>query len=137
MRAALLIVGCAILITGCLMVAWGSGWGIIPALVGLYVVIPLAAGAATRAILVKQGGGTLTLTAASSHLGGTTVSAGTLFLRHAGATGSDDGQVIVQSGGTLRLDGGLATTAQQQITLAGAGVGAQLRSVRLDQAARC
>ena len=46
MRAALLIVGCAILITGCLMVAWGSGWGIIPALVGLYVVmrVDLASG---------------------------------------------------------------------------------------------
>jgi hypothetical protein len=46
MRAALLIVGCMLLITGGLMVAWGSAWGIIPALVGLYVVmrIDLASG---------------------------------------------------------------------------------------------
>ena len=46
MKIIMLVLGCCLLITGCLMVAWGSAWGIIPALVGMYIVmrIDLASG---------------------------------------------------------------------------------------------
>ncbi len=43
--------------------------------------------------LEKSGAGTLTLTAANTYAGGTTVSAGTLQIGHAGATGSVTGNI--------------------------------------------
>ena len=50
MKTMLLVLGCCLLITGCLMVAWGAWYGILPALVGLYMVmrIDLSSGVRER-----------------------------------------------------------------------------------------
>ena len=57
--------------------------------------------------LVKQGEGTLVLSAANTHSGGTVVEQGTLVVRNPAALGS--GVVEVRSGAKLVLDGGGST----------------------------
>ncbi|MDX2186227.1 MAG: autotransporter-associated beta strand repeat-containing protein, partial [Opitutaceae bacterium] len=54
--------------------------------------------------LVKQGGGTLTLTGANTFTGGTTVEAGTLNLGGGGASGSVAGDLVVNTGATATFD---------------------------------
>jgi autotransporter-associated beta strand protein len=51
--------------------------------------------------MIKAGAGTLTLTGASSHLGGTTVAAGTMDTT-GGGTLADDGAIAVANGATFR-----------------------------------
>ena len=66
--------------------------------------------------LVKSGEGTLVVTRASSHAGGTHVEAGTLYIRHIAGLGS--GPVSVASGATVVLDVGFATVGMGKLTLA-------------------
>jgi fibronectin-binding autotransporter adhesin len=55
--------------------------------------------------LIRKGSGTLTLTAANTYSGGTTVNGGTLLLSGNGAATSSSG-FAVQTGGVLKLDNG-------------------------------
>ena len=66
--------------------------------------------------LVKSGEGTLVVTRASSHAGGTHVEAGTLYIRH--ITGLGSGPVSVASGATVVLDVGFASVGMGKLTLA-------------------
>jgi autotransporter-associated beta strand protein len=66
--------------------------------------------------LVKSGEGTLVVTRASSHAGGTFVEAGTLYIRHVGAFGT--GPVSVAAGATVVLDVGFDAVEMGRLTLA-------------------
>jgi len=71
--------------------------------------------------LVKQGSGTLTLSAANTYAGGTTVSGGTLAVSaNSGATPLGSGAVTM-TGGTLRLTGqmGVLNPTEQPLTVTG------------------
>ncbi len=70
--------------------------------------------------LTKTGIGDLTLSAANSFSGTTTISAGTLFATHASALGTTDAGTLVASGATLDLSGGIAIGAEA-LSLAGTG----------------
>ncbi len=59
--------------------------------------------------LLKDGAGTLTLSASQSFMGGATVSAGTLVLGHATNTLADSGALVLSAGATLDLQGNTDT----------------------------
>jgi fibronectin-binding autotransporter adhesin len=73
--------------------------------------------------LVKDTGGTLTLTAPQSFTGGTNVTGGTLVLGHATNTLADTGALTLQAGAAVELAGTdtVATFTANGGTLAGAG----------------
>jgi MYXO-CTERM domain-containing protein len=77
--------------------------------------------------LAKSGAGALTLTAANTFEGTTTVSAGRLIVQNNAALGSTAGGTSVLSGATLDLGGTLATNAlnlgAEVVTVSGAGLG--------------
>ncbi len=80
---------------------------------------------------IKKGNtGTLVLTGNNNVSGPTSVLAGTLTMQHANALGSGSANVTVTSGGTVALQGGIATPTKALI-LDGQGVGSlgALRSV--------
>jgi fibronectin-binding autotransporter adhesin len=62
--------------------------------------------------LTKSGTGTLTLGAANSYTGATTVNAGTLNLQNASALGAGSTATTVASGATLQLQGGVSITGR-------------------------
>ena len=68
--------------------------------------------------LNKTGTGTLTLNAANTYTGGTTVSAGTLKVGNATALGADASTVAVSAGATLDLNG-TTMTSTNALTLSG------------------
>ena len=70
--------------------------------------------------IVKQGAGTLVLSGANSHSGGTVVTAGTLIVRNVAALGT--GPVEVRSGAKLVLDVGTAEVNVASIVLANGGL---------------
>jgi autotransporter-associated beta strand protein len=70
--------------------------------------------------LVKRGAGTLILTGASSHTGGTRVEAGEVIVRNAAALGS--GSIWVSPGAKLTLDVGTAGLAVAALTLDAGGL---------------
>jgi autotransporter-associated beta strand protein len=70
--------------------------------------------------IVKQGTGTLVLTAANTHSGGTIVTAGTLIVRNVAALGS--GPLEVQAGAKVVLDVGTATVDITSLVLASGGL---------------
>jgi autotransporter-associated beta strand protein len=73
----------------------------------------LAAGA-----LTKSGLGTMSLTAANTYSGGTTVAAGTLIVAHPSALGT--GNLAVNAGAVAKLQAGLSTPVQlPALTIAG------------------
>ena len=75
--------------------------------------------------LVKQGTGTLTLTAANTFEGAATISAGVVNIQHSAALGATSGDVAIASGATLQLQGGISVGAAEDVsTVAGTGVGA-------------
>ncbi|MGN0884642.1 MAG: autotransporter-associated beta strand repeat-containing protein [Candidatus Spyradosoma sp.] len=83
--------------------------------VGVEIVLNGALGGASGA-LEKTGAGTLTLAAANSYGGGTTIAAGTLVAADAGALGT--GAVKVASGAELRAGAAVSlTTAAQTLKL--------------------
>lgn len=57
----------------------------------------------------KSGGGTLTLSGANVHTGGTTVNAGTLLINNTSGSGSGSGSVIVNNSGTVLGGSGTMT----------------------------
>ena len=65
--------------------------------------------------IVKTGDGTLVLAKANSHVGGTYVESGTLYVRHVNALGS--GPLIVRSGASVVLDVGFSTVAISSLSL--------------------
>jgi len=81
--------------------------------------------------IVKQGGGTLVLSAPNRHAGGTIVAEGTLVVRGLAALGT--GPVVVRPGATLMLDGGSGTFEISSLTLDPGGlidVGTSKLSIR-------
>lgn len=70
--------------------------------------------------LIKQGTGTLVLTAANTHSGGTVVTAGTLIVRNVAALGS--GPLEVQAGAKVVLDVGTGTVDITSLVLASGGL---------------
>jgi autotransporter-associated beta strand protein len=81
--------------------------------------------------LIKQGPGTLVLSAANLHAGGTIVEEGTLVVRNLSASGQ--GGVQVRAGATLVLDGGGGRFTVPSLTLDPAGridVGMSQLSIR-------
>jgi len=75
--------------------------------------------------LIKNGSGTVTLNAANTYTGTTTINNGTLVVTNAaslGATGVGSGTVVT-SGGTLQIDGVFSFPVAESLTIAGAGAG--------------
>lgn len=72
--------------------------------------------------LTKLGAGALTLTAANSYDGATTVSGGTLGITNGSALGTAAAGTTVASGATLALSGGIAVGAEA-VSVNGTGVG--------------
>jgi autotransporter-associated beta strand protein len=70
--------------------------------------------------IVKQGTGTLVLTAANTHSGGTVVTAGTLIVQNVAALGS--GPLEVQAGAKVVLDVGTGTVDITSLVLASGGL---------------
>lgn len=70
--------------------------------------------------LIKQGTGTLVLTAANTHSGGTVVTAGTLVVQNVAALGS--GLLEVQAGAKVVLDVGTGTVDITSLVLATGGL---------------
>ncbi len=66
--------------------------------------------------LVKTGAGTLLISRANSHFGGTFVEAGTLYVRHVGGLGS--GPLAIAAGATVIVDVGFGAIDMEQVTLA-------------------
>jgi autotransporter-associated beta strand protein len=71
--------------------------------------------------LTKAGTGTMTLSGANIHTGGTTVSAGTLKIGSATALGGNAGAASVTSGAVLDLNG-ITMTGTNALTLNGTGI---------------
>ncbi len=70
--------------------------------------------------LIKNGNGTLTLTAANTYSGNTTVNDGVLEIENGSALGTTGSGTTVNSGGTLALDTGI-TVGVEALTLNGTG----------------
>jgi autotransporter-associated beta strand protein len=83
--------------------------------------------------VTKNDAGTLTLTAANTYTGATSVVAGVLNIRNASALGSVSGVTTITSGATLQLQGGITYDAEP-LTMAGSGVSTTgaLRSISGD-----
>lgn len=74
--------------------------------------------------LTKDGTGTLTLNAANTYTGATTVSAGVLNVRNATGLGTTAGGTTVSNGGTLQLQGGI-TIGLEALNIRGVGASGQ------------
>lgn len=90
--------------------------------------------AASGGSLVKNGGGTLTLTAANSFSGATMVNAGALSVTHGSALGKTNGATVVANQARLVLGGGV-TVAGEPLTISGdGGVNTWYGALRSDSA---
>ncbi len=69
--------------------------------------------------LVKSGAGTLVLSGANTHTGGTVVNGGTLVVNSAGGMGDAAGTVTVNAGATLYTGGGLTVSRTGNFTVNG------------------
>ena len=88
--------------------------------------------------IVKQGDGTLVLSAANAHTGGVVVTSGTLVVRNVAALGS--GPVEVQAGAKLVLDDGSGTVEATSLVLQEGGlidVGSSKLSIQTGSRRRC
>ncbi|QIF03490.1 autotransporter-associated beta strand repeat-containing protein [Roseimicrobium sp. ORNL1] len=79
--------------------------------------------------VTKSGAGEVILTTANTYTGATTVTAGTLDVRNAGALGTGATGTTVLGGATLEISGGLVMTEVLNLTGGGVGAGGALRSV--------
>lgn len=86
--------------------------------------------------LTKTGSGTLTLTAANTYTGDTTLSDGILNLRNSAALGNSSGNTVVNDGGELQLQDGISVSSGETLSLTGIGSGgadgAALRNISGD-----
>ena len=73
--------------------------------------------------LTKNGTGTFTVTGNNTYSGTTTIAGGTLKVTSNDALGTTAGGTIVENGATLALAGLFGLNVQENITLAGSGVG--------------
>ena len=71
--------------------------------------------------IIKQGSGTLALTAASTYAGSTSVTAGALTIQNATALGGTAAGTTVSSGAALRIQGGI-TVSGESLSIAGGGI---------------
>jgi uncharacterized repeat protein (TIGR03803 family)/autotransporter-associated beta strand protein len=78
-------------------------------------------GGGTGGSLVKQGIGTLTLTAANAYSGGTIISGGTALANNSTGSGTGSGNVTINSGGTLGGSGTIAASSGNSILVASGG----------------
>lgn len=78
--------------------------------------------------LTREESGTLILTAANTFTGGTTISAGIINIRNAGALGSA-GAITVSNGATLQLQNNINFARPTTITGTGVGGGGAIRSI--------
>jgi len=74
--------------------------------------------------LTRDGTGTLTLNAANTYTGATTVSAGVLNIRNATGLGTTAGGTTVSNGATLQLQGGI-TVGSETLNIRGTGASGQ------------
>ncbi len=74
-------------------------------------------------LLMKRGLGTLTLTAANTYTGGTTVAQGVLNVQNSNGLGTTPGAVTVSQGATLQVQNNVTLTPA--VTLGGAGAPSQ------------
>ncbi|MDF1754815.1 MAG: autotransporter-associated beta strand repeat-containing protein [Verrucomicrobiales bacterium] len=73
--------------------------------------------------IIKEDGGTVTLSGDNSYHGEVTVTNGTLIAASNTALGATTGGTIVNEGGTLALSGGVTIAASEALTLDGDGAG--------------
>ena len=85
---------------------------------GVNIAGVIANGGSAAGSLIYSGTGTLALSGTDTYTGGTTISSGTVDIQNKSALGT--GAASVASGGTLQLQGGLASVANA-ITLNGTG----------------
>lgn len=71
------------------------------------------------AAIDKTGNGTLVMTSANTYSGGTTVSAGTLWITNTSGSATGTGSLLVSLGATLRGTGNVVPSANQNITVNG------------------
>jgi len=77
----------------------------------------------TGAVLTQNGAATIELAADNAYTGATTVNSGILHATHGGALGDTSTGTTVNSGGQLRVSGGITVVAGEAIGIAGAGNG--------------
>ncbi len=77
----------------------------------------------TTGTLAKNGSGTLTLSAANTYTGATTVNAGIVRVQNATSLGTTATGTTVVSGATIEIDGSGLTIAEPITSLIGTGVG--------------
>ena len=89
-----------------------------------------AAGIAGSTGLSKSGTGTLTISAANSYTGATSISGGVVNIQSAGALGGTGSGTTVSSGAALEIQGGI-TVGAEALSLNGSGVssGGALRNI--------
>jgi autotransporter-associated beta strand protein len=73
--------------------------------------------------LSKQGTGTLTVSAANTYTGSTTIASGTVVVTHDAGLGAAGGSTTVDAGATLALSGGFTYSSSESLFLNGTGVG--------------
>lgn len=79
-------------------------------------------GASASTAITKVGTGTQIFSSANGYAGLTTINAGALRITHSGALGATAAGTVVNSGGTVELQGGIFVSGED-LTLTGTGVG--------------
>ncbi len=82
----------------------------------------IISGNSTSFTLTKSGGGTLTLGGNSTHIGPTSITAGTLIVTANNALGGTNSGTTVSSGATLGFQGSINYSTTEAVTINGTGV---------------
>ncbi len=99
----------------------GSGAGLIVGGAGATTISTSGVNTSTGGMLTKDGSGTLTISAAGSYTGSTTISAGILNIQDANATGTITGGVSVATGAALQIQANISVGAEA-LNLSGTGI---------------